>query len=260
MILLLGGTADTDPIARALVSRGQKVLVSTATDYPLALPPHRNVERRVGALDEETLRHLITRRGISALVDATHPYAEIIGPMSFAIARDLAIPYFRFLRPQTRMIAKAAQVANNHEEAARIAFSFEKPVLLTVGSKNIGIYIETARRKSLPVYMRVLNRKASIDACYAQGVSPEAIVAAKGPFTALENIALIRRFEIGVLVTKDSGAAGGMPEKVDAAKETQCSLVVINRPRRKEIDGYSDLESMLSVLFKTLENAVSCRQ
>jgi precorrin-6x reductase len=40
VILLLGGTSDTDPIAQALVSRGQEVRVSTVTDYPLTLTSH----------------------------------------------------------------------------------------------------------------------------------------------------------------------------------------------------------------------------
>ncbi|MBI2437234.1 MAG: precorrin-6A/cobalt-precorrin-6A reductase, partial [Lentisphaerae bacterium] len=50
-----------------------------------------------------------------------------------------------------------------------------------------------------------------------------------GPFSLEENRALIRRFGVGVLVTKDSGAAGGFQAKQEAARLEGCLLVVVGR-------------------------------
>ena len=50
MILLFGGTSETAPLAGALLAEGWSVLVSTATDTPLALP--EGARRRVGRLDD----------------------------------------------------------------------------------------------------------------------------------------------------------------------------------------------------------------
>ena len=52
----------------------------------------------------------------------------------------------------------------------------------------------------------------------------------QGPFSQELNEALIRQFHIAVLVTKDGGAAGGFPEKVQAARSTGAALILIRRP------------------------------
>lgn len=250
MILLLGGTADTEPVARALLGLGRSVLVSTVTDYPLTLSSHPGIQRRFGALHSVSLGELIREHGIVAIVDATHPYAEIIGPLSRRVAGEQGIPYFRFLRPKTEVTGEAVFYAKDHLEAARMVCAFERSVLLTVGTKNIDVYVEAAQRTKTPLYARVLDRQDSIDTCLSSGLPSEAIISGKGPFTTLHNIELIQRFNIGVLVTKDGGVAGGMKEKLEAARKTDCRLVIVDRPRTKEVYVYSDIDSMMSALKK----------
>ncbi len=241
MILLLGGTADTDPIARSLVSLGAPVQVSTATDYPLQLPNHPLVERRCGALDEQGLRRLIMERGVRAVIDATHPYTELIGPLARAVTAELGVPCFRFLRPPvigshaapsspasspTPVVLRAP----DHDQAARMAFSFGYPVLLTIGSRNLGLYTAAARASAVPLHARVLDQDASIEACLSNGIHRSHIIAGRGPFSVKENTTLIYRLQIGVLVTKDSGSAGGVSEKLAAAARTGCRVVMVQRP------------------------------
>ena len=68
----------------------------------------------------------------------------------------------------------------------------------------------------------------------------------QGPFSRELNVALLREFGIGVLVTKASGVAGGFWEKVEAARECGVELVVIHRPVNEE-EGCSleQVEQML---------------
>jgi precorrin-6A/cobalt-precorrin-6A reductase len=40
----------------------------------------------------------------------------------------------------------------------------------------------------------------------------------------------IRQHHIGVLVTKDSGKAGGVPDKLLAAQMEQCLVIAVRRP------------------------------
>ena len=51
-------------------------------------------------------------------------------------------------------------------------------------------------------------------------------------------------------MTKDTGAAGGFPEKAAAAKETGCALLVVARPRTEE--GLT-LEEMKEAVRRRLE-------
>ncbi len=251
MILLLGGTSDTDPIARALVSRGQKVLVSTLTDYPLTLTNHPMIRKRIGELDKDSLGQLLGARRIVAVVDATHPYAEIIGPLSRRIAAECAIPYFRFMRPETRIETPNAIHADGHPAAARIACSFNRPILLTIGSKKVGPYVRGAKESDLPLYIRVLDRSDSIETCLAEGTHLENIITGKGPFTVEDNLALIRRFDIGVLVTKESGEAGGMTAKAEAVRKNGAALVVVDRP---VVRGpvFRDVSDLSDTVLRTL--------
>jgi precorrin-6A/cobalt-precorrin-6A reductase len=252
VILLLGGASDTDPIARALVSRGQKVLVSTATDYPLTLMTHPMIQKRSGELDEDSLRQLLGAHRIVSIVDATHPYAEIIGPRSRRVAAECAIPYFRFMRPETRLESENVLYADGHPAAASIACSFNRPILLTIGSKKVRPYIQAAREKDISIYIRVLDRSDSIEACVAKGAHSENIITGKGPFTVEDNLALIRRFDIGVLVTKESGEAGGMKEKVEATRMSGCGIVVVKRAQLSGLRTYSCIDSMISSIPQTV--------
>ncbi len=76
----------------------------------------------------------------------------------------------------------------------------------------------------------MLPSDSSAGACADAGIDPNRQIPARGPFTIRENREHICRHGIDVLVTKDSGHAGGAPEKLAAAREENCQIVTIQRP------------------------------
>ncbi len=251
MILLLGGTSETAPLAKALVEQGFSVLVSTATDIPLDIGNHPAIRRRTGLLDEPQLARLLLDEKIRGVVDATHPYAEAIGPLARKVAGQLHLPYFRWLRPAALSGSSEILTAADHTEAAVLAFSFGAPALLTIGSKNLEPYIRESRRTGLPVIARVLDHPDSRTACQRLGLPPELVITGKGPFSVDENRSTIRDYQIGVLVTKDSGKAGGVPEKLEAARLEGCRVVVVRRP--EPLGKYFDrVETLIKMLLVSL--------
>jgi precorrin-6A/cobalt-precorrin-6A reductase len=249
MILLVGGTSETAPLASGLAAAGYEVLVSTATDVPLAIAQHPRIRRRRGRLDEEGLVALAQEKGIRAIVDAGHPYAVAAHAATQDAARRLGIPCLVFRRPtalspegrgvgapsagmagsQTSPEASIRFVAD-HREAAALAFADGRPVLITTGSRNLVPYTEAARRTGIPLTVRVLDAPESLDACREAGISEERIIAGRGPFTLEDNLVAIRQFKIGVIVTKESGLVGGIDAKLAAAREANCQVVVLSRP------------------------------
>lgn len=249
MILLLGGTSETPRIAEQLAGKGYRVLVSQATDIPFARDLHPNIEHRSGPLDEIALADVVDRRGIRAIVDATHPYASAIHAAAARVAAGQGIPCLGYVRPPVVAAGTpGVEFARDHRAAAAAAFSRLRPVLLTTGSRNLDPYVEYARRAETPLVVRVLDHASSRDACRRAGVPPERIIAGRGPFSIDANRRHIRSFGIGVMVTKDGGVSGGTREKLHAAQAEGCDVIVVARPVIGRRSAFSDIESLLAGL------------
>lgn len=249
MILLLGGTAETALLATQLARAGYKVLVSTATGTALATGNHPLITRRTGALDEDGLARLLRQHPVRAVVDATHPYAAAVRLNARRAAEGLGIPYFTYIRPPAIRAGEGIAVAPDHPEAARLAFSHGRPVLLTTGSRNLAPYGAAARQTGIPLVVRVLDTPDSLRACRTSGIPERNIVTGRGPFSLAQNREIIGRFAIGVVVTKDGGTRGGAEAKLAAARQEGCVLVVISRPAAPEKNVFADPEMLLAALI-----------
>jgi len=230
MILLLGGTSETAPLAGALLEAGYQVLVSTATDAPLTLPEHPRLRRRHGRLDATAMAELMRREDVRVLIDAAHPYASQARQQARQAATLLDLPYLRWERPGTDFSDFPVRWAADHTKAAALAFADGRPVLLTTGSRHLPPYVEQARRTGIPLRARVLPHAESLQAVEQAGLAPEELIWGQGPFSLEDNRAQIQKHAIGVLVTKDSGKAGGVPAKLEAARLEGCEVIVIRRP------------------------------
>jgi precorrin-6A/cobalt-precorrin-6A reductase len=256
MILLLGGTSETAHVAEALAASGHRVLVSTATDVELDVGRHANITRRCGRLDAAAMTALARSEAARVLVDVSHPYAAALRATARQAAREAGIPYLTFVRPASLETAEGMQVVPDHATAARVAFAARRPVLLTVGSRNVAVYVKEAETTRVPVIARVLPHEESISACLAAGLPRERIVTGRGPFGVEENRALIRQQGIGVVVTKDSGNAGGFPAKQEAARLESCLFVVVGRAPELTDGAFSDLELLIAEVKKLLNGGV----
>jgi precorrin-6A/cobalt-precorrin-6A reductase len=248
MILLLGGTSETAPLAEALAEAGFSVLVSTATDVPLDVGDHPGISRRRGPLDIRGIRLLTMERNIQAIVDASHPYASNVSALARRAAESLKIPYFAWWRPSALAGEDQIFQAVDHEDAARIAFSFGRPVLLTTGSRNLRPYVAESVKTGIRLVARVLDHSDSIRACEEAGIPPENVIAGRGPFSLEQNLSAISDFGIGVIVTKDSGLAGGVLEKAEAARLSDCRLVVAQRPDQRQEFCHETIPELIAAL------------
>lgn len=243
MILLLGGTSETVAIAQTLVKQGWEVLLSTATTMPLRGQLPEGVRVRSGMLDEQGMVRLLREEKITAVVDATHPYAEKVSKNAWKACQILGIRYVAYERPLA--VDSPVHAVPTHQAAAELAFSFGKPVLLTTGVRNLAPYVAEARKRGIAMRARVLNHPDSVSACHEAGLSDSEILCADGPFTVEENIKHLESF--GVLVTKDSGEAGGVDTKLEAARQCGCEVVVVERPSRP-VPGYASIESLVQAV------------
>lgn len=247
MILLLGGTSETREIATALAENGHQVLVSTATDLSLDVGHLPKIRRRCGRLHKDEMAELIATEEVDSIVIATHPYAAQVRAMASELAVELSLPCYSYVRPSAGEF-DGCTFAKDHDEAAGLASKLKRNVLLTTGSNNLSAYAREAERTGLTFYIRILPADASVRACHEAGFKEMSIIAERGPFSIEQNRECIRKHNIGVLVTKDSGIAGGVPEKLKAANLEGCQVIVVRRPTSKNICDYQSISSLVEAI------------
>ncbi|MFH0825512.1 MAG: precorrin-6A reductase [Pseudomonadota bacterium] len=245
-VLLIGGTSETSRLAESLAEAGLGVLVSLAGNTPLDVGTHPRIRKRVGPLDEALMEGLVNDRHVSCIVDAAHPYASQVHLTSRTVAVRLGLPYFRWVREESVIEdAPLIRFADDHEDAATLAASMGHSVLLTTGSRNLIPYARECARAGISLAARVLPDEDSVMACSIASIPQEKIITGRGPFSLDENLAAIRQYGIDVLVTKDGGPAGGVPEKLKAAEISGCKVVVIRRPVLPSDNEYGDIGTLV---------------
>ena len=254
MILLLGGTSETPKIANLLAESNFEVLVSNLTESKVDWDLDSGTRLRHGPLDVNDMCDLVAKEGITAIVDAAHPYAELLHNTAIEVTAITNIPYYRYERPGVNYGGYDVEFADNHENGAELTFKIGHRALLTTGSRNLAPYVKAANDTGSKIYVRVLPCKQSLAHCRESGIDQDVMIAEYGPFTIEQNLELIKKYSIDVLVTKDSGLAGGVLEKLEAAKACGIKVVVIRKPIITKKTGQSF--EVISELIKKVSSYV----
>ncbi|ADV65871.1 precorrin-3B C(17)-methyltransferase [Deinococcus maricopensis] len=231
-VWVFAGTSDGNALAADLAARGHEVVVSVATEYGRERAQERipGVHVVAGRMGVEARRRLLRDTHARALVDATHPYATLITAQLRDLAGELSLPYLRYERPSTLpQGAPGVTRAASMEDAARLAARLGRRVFLATGSKDLATFLNVPGDAAW--FARVTPQADVIDAAVRAGIPRANLLAMQGPFTRDFNESLWRAWNIDVVVTKDSGEAGGFPEKYDAARALGLPLIVVDRPR-----------------------------
>ena len=105
----------------------------------------------------------------------------------------------------------------------------EGNILAATGVKELAKYTELTGWRER-VYARILASKESLEEADRLGFQGSHLICMQGPFSEELNTAMLRAVGARYLVTKESGTAGGFPEKARAAENAGAVLVVVGRP------------------------------
>lgn len=236
-VAVFSGTSQGRELAAALCPLCGEVWVSVATGYGRALQqegsPPANLHVVTGPMDAREMAAFLREGGFSAAVDATHPYAREVSRNLRAACEAAYIPCLPLRREETPL--PGCLLAEDASHAARICAGLPGNILLATGAKELPVF---CREPGLleRLYPRVLPMAESLERCRLEGIPPGHIIAMQGPFSHRLNLALMEQFSIAVLVTKDGGAAGGMLEKLSAAREHGAKVIVLRRPPSEGVD------------------------
>lgn len=220
-MLILGGTAEARALATELVEAGRQVVSSLAGRVANPALPVGQV--RIGGFGgAEGLARFLAENRITALVDATHPFAARVSANAVAAAAAVGVPLARLARPgwASRPDAESWTWVDSHLAAARTAATRPGTPLLTTGRQTLEQYLALADRR---VIVRVVEPPAE------PLPEPWIVVQSRGPYHVAAERELLAAHRIQTLVTKDSGGSF-TAAKLDAAAEVGVRVVVVRRP------------------------------
>ncbi len=220
-LLLLGGTLEARRLAERLVDQRFPVVTSLAGDVAdLRVPPGAT---RIGGFGGVPgLVEYLRDQGVSAVVNATHPFAAQITANAAQACATAGVPLVRLARPSWAQHAHAEQwlwvgTLSAAEETARRLGS---RVFLSIGRQGIRDFLSLADRY---VLVRV------VDPPDVELPTSWEVLRARGPYTLASELELMAARRIDVLVTKDSGGTQTVA-KLDAAAHLGIPVVIVRRP------------------------------
>ncbi|MCO5388702.1 precorrin-6A/cobalt-precorrin-6A reductase [Desulfosporosinus sp.] len=216
MILLLGETAAAREISECLNSRRLELI-------------------RMQTWSEKMCLHAPT-----LIIDASPPSSSV----KFAPLRQWCeprgIPYLRLERPETIIpVSPLIYPVDNWEEALlqlerRVgALHQEKgrpvTIFVTTGSHQLESIVRSPFARFARIVVRVLPEGRLVQKCQDMGIPPRNIVAMQGQFSREINRVFFKFYGADILLTRDSGFAGGTDTKISAALELGLEIVFIKR-------------------------------
>ncbi|WP_188577220.1 cobalt-precorrin-6A reductase [Azorhizobium oxalatiphilum] len=237
-ILILGGTADARRLAGRLTARADLDLILSLagrTENPVTQP----VPVRVGGFGG--IAGLVTTlktEGISAVIDATHPYAAQMSRHAAAACAEAGLPLLALRRAPWVKIAgdKWREVP---DVPAAVAALGETPrrVFLALGRNEVRAFAAAPQHAYLV---------RSVDPVVPPLAVPDAAyVVARGPFTAEGDRALLEEHRIEVLVAKNSGGPATYG-KMEAARALGLEVLLLARPEVPDVEAVETADAAVA--------------
>ncbi len=237
-VLILGGTAEASKlVAKASKIDGLEAIASLAgrTRKPVI----SSTTTRIGGFGGVSgLTDYLREWEIDLLVDATHPFAAEISFNAAIAAPRAGIPHLMLVRPAWERTQGDGwiEVESNEEAAEVLSQLGHQRVFLTIGRQELAAY---ARLQEFWFLMR------AIDPPPPQIPIPFGkLLTERGPFSLDEERSLLQKYEIEVIVSKNSGGDATYA-KIIAARELGIPVVTIKRPSLPQGERVSDEDSAI---------------
>ena len=248
MILVFGGTTEGRKAVAELEEAGQRFFYATKTGEQ-AIALHHGV-RLDGAMDREAMTRCCLENNIQLLIDAAHPFAEVLHQTVAAVAEALHLPAIRFERLYPERAADIVWCRNFDEAVERIADEAAEhtghyTLLATTGVQTIG-RLKPLEQRGVRLVYRILQRQSSIDLAHRQGATDDQLCFYAGDGIGEDTTA-------DAILMKESGLTGGFVEKADEARRRGMRIYAIERPATPavfhKVNGEHGLRRMVERLL-----------
>ncbi len=223
-LLILGGTGEAAGLARGALARfGERVAVTTALAGRTRHPGPVAGQVRIGGFGGAAgLAGYVIDHEVDCLIDATHPFAAAISRAARLAAERTGVPRLLLLRPPWRRDPLDRWIeVDSIDSAARLVGRVGRRAWLTVGAGAVAAF---APASGVHFVVRLIDPPRE-----ALPLPLHEVVLGRGPFSLAEELRLLRRHAIDVLVCKASGGAA-TEAKLIAARELGLPVIMVRRP------------------------------
>ena len=224
-LLILGGSAEGFALADALQPRHDLTVTTSLAGVTEAPRTPLGGIRRGGFGGVMGLVSFLRDDRISAIIDATHPFADGISRNAAIAAAKMKVPIIHLWRPAWEQESGDQWTEVDDLEAASAAIPAGKAaVFLTTGRSELAAF---AGRSDCTFIARIIQPVEQRPA----ETWPEKLkfVYDKGPFDLELERKLLKKHQVRLIVSKNSGGEAAYP-KLAAARELGLPVVMVRRP------------------------------
>ena len=242
-ILILGGTTEARQLGSMLKANKLKATISFSGVIPNIT--EQSIPKICGGFGgAKGLAEYLSKKNITHLVDATHPFSTNISENAIIAAKSTGVHFVALERKQwSEELGDKWMKVKDFDGAKQIITGQFQRVFLAIGRKEIGHFSEYTQHFYL---LRVIDSSP-----VNFGPPKSQIIIDKGPFTFENDKKLLLKYNITKIITKNSGGVGARA-KIDAARDLQIPIVMIERPEIHSRKAIHDTELVFDwIVHKT---------
>lgn len=227
MILILGGTTEGRVAVRVADEAAATYYYSTKGTLQSIECAHGI--RLTGAMNAEEMECFCRDHAIKLLIDAAHPFAQVLHQTIEKVSKCLRIPVIRYER---RYPPRGEDLiwCDSYADAIRQMENKGIQRLLALSGVNTLAPLRPYWR-SHTTWFRILEREESLSLAEKQGFPQERLVFYR---EGEDELKLLEQLHPDAILTKESGFSGYFTDKVNAARQFGIPVFVVKRPALPE--------------------------
>lgn len=227
MILILGGTTEGRVAVRVADEAAATYYYSTKGTLQSIECAHGI--RLTGAMNAEEMECFCRDHAIKLLIDAAHPFAQVLHQTIEKVSKCLQIPVIRYERrypPRDEDLIWCDSYADAIHQMENKGIQR----LLALSGVNTLVPLRPYWR-SHTTWFRILEREESLSLAEKQGFPQERLVFYR---EGEDELKLLEQLHPDAILTKESGFSGYFTDKVNAARQFGIPVFVVKRPALPE--------------------------
>lgn len=227
MILILGGTTEGRVAVRVADEAAATYYYSTKGTLQSIECAHGI--RLTGAMNAEEMECFCRDHAIKLLIDAAHPFAQVLHQTIEKVSKCLQIPVIRYERrypPRDEDLIWCDSYADAIHQMENKGIQR----LLALSGVNTLTPLRPYWR-SHTTWFRILEREESLSLAEKQGFPQERLVFYR---EGEDELKLLEQLHPDAILTKESGFSGYFTDKVNAARQFGIPVFVVKRPALPE--------------------------